>query len=228
MMTEIDGSLTTSKFYGSYGKRVVDLVLTIPFILLLFPFALLVGASVGIFLGRPILFVQRRPGRDQQPFCLIKFRTMIGGMQNGPELQLDSARLTRFGKLLRSTSLDEIPELINVLKGDMSLVGPRPLLMQYLDRYAPQQQRRHEVLPGITGWAQVNGRNSLPWQERFELDVWYVDHFSFLLDLKILLKTIWGTLKREGITEPGHTTMSEFLGEDERSAGTAQACEKRV
>ena len=201
-----------STFYRSYGKRILDLVLAVPLSLLFLSIALLVGALVGIFLGRPILFVQRRPGRDQEPFRLIKFRTMIGGMQNGPELQLDSTRLTRFGKLLRSTSLDEIPELINVLKGDMSLVGPRPLLMQYLDRYTLRQQRRHEVLPGVTGWAQVNGRNSLPWEERFELDIWYVDHVSFSLDIKILLKTVWKTLKREGITEPSQQTMTEYLG----------------
>ncbi len=227
-MTEINGSLTTSTFYQPYGKRVVDLVLTIPFILLLFPLALLVGASVGILLGRPVFFVQRRPGRNQEPFRLIKFRTMIDGKQHAPELQLDSMRLTRFGKFLRSTSLDEIPELMNILKGDMSLVGPRPLLMQYLDRYTAQQRRRHEVLPGITGWAQVNGRNSLPWEERFELDVWYVDHCSLSLDVKILLQTIWKTLNREGITETGHPTMTEFLGDDGRSVGTGQAGEKHV
>ena len=129
---------------------------------------------------------------------------------------------------MRSTSLDEIPELINVLQGEMSLVGPRPLLMQYLDRDTLRQQRRHEVLPGVTGWAQVNGRNSLPWEERFKLDVWYVDHCSFSLDVKILLQTVWKTLKREGIREPGHPTMTEFLGNDGRSVGTGQGGEKRV
>ena len=217
-----------STFYRSYGKRILDLALTVPFLLILLPIALLVGASVGIFLGHPILFVQRRPGRNQEPFLLMKFRTMIGGKQNTTKPQPDIERLTRFGKLLRSTSLDEIPELMNILKGDMSLVGPRPLLMQYLDRYTLRQRRRHEVLPGITGWAQVNGRNSLPWEERFELDGWYVDHCSLSLDVKILLKTIWTTLKREGITESGHPTMTEFMGVDGRSAARGKTGEKRV
>ena len=136
-----------STFYRSYGKRILDLLITVPLSLLLLPVAVLVGASVGVFLGRPIFFVQRRPGRNQEPFLLMKFRTMIGGKQNTVEPQFDIERLTRFGRLLRSTSLDEIPELANILKGDMSLVGPRPLLMKYLDRYTPQQRRRHEVLP---------------------------------------------------------------------------------
>ena len=217
-----------SKFYQSIGKRTLDLGLTVPFLLVLLPLGLLVGVLVWIFQGLPIFFMQRRTGHRERLFGLIKFRTMKNGKSDPINIQPDSKRLTRFGRFLRSTSLDELPELINVLKGDMSLVGPRPLLMQYLDRYTPQQRRRHEAPPGITGWAQVNGRNSLPWEERFELDVWYVDHCSFSLDVRILLKTIWKTLKREGITEPGHPTMTEFLGSEGRSQGRGQAGEKRA
>ncbi len=216
------------KLYQSFGKRTLDLILTIPLFLALIPCGLFVGACVWIFLGSPVLFIQRRPGLQGKPFGLIKFRTMTKERTGRAEIQPDVERLTRFGRFLRSTSLDEIPELINVLRGEMSLVGPRPLLMQYLDRYTPQQRRRHEVLPGITGWAQVNGRNSLPWEERFELDVWYVDHCSLSMDVKILLTTLWKTLKQEGITEPGHPTMTEFLGDEGRSEARGQTGEKRA
>lgn len=155
---------------------------------------------------------QTRPGRQARPFTVYKFRTMTDARDANGQLRPDADRLTKFGRFLRSTSLDELPELFNVLKGDMSLVGPRPLLMQYLARYTPEQARRHAVRPGITGWAQVNGRNALTWEQKFELDVWYVDHVSFLLDVKIIILTVWKTLKREGISQPGRATMEEFMG----------------
>ena len=164
--------------------------------------------------GSPILFKHKRPGYKGKPFTLYKFRTITNETDSEGALLPDEKRLTWFGKLLRSTSLDELPELINILRGEMSIIGPRPLLMQYLERYSKEQSRRHEVLPGITGWAQVNGRNNLSWQTKFELDVWYVDNWSFSLDLKILLLTIWKVIKREGINEPGNATAREFLGDN--------------
>jgi len=164
------------------------------------------------FHGRPILFRQVRPGYQGQPFTLYKFRTMTDARDAAGRLLSDEQRLTRFGRFLRATSLDELPELFNVLRGEMSLVGPRPLLMQYLERYTPEQARRHEVYPGITGWAQVNGRNALTWEDKFRLDVWYVDHWSLALDVKILLITLWKVLRREGISQPGHVTAEEFMG----------------
>lgn len=193
-----------------------------------------VGANVGLFIfapimitialtvkhqmGSPILFRQRRPGKNGKPFDIFKFRTMTNSRDENGKLLDDADRLTRIGKFIRSTSLDELPELFNVIKGDMSLVGPRPLLMQYLERYSPEQARRHEVKPGITGWAQVNGRNALSWEDKFALDVWYVDNQSLLLDLKIILMTITKVLKREGISSYGHATAEEFMGspEDEK------------
>lgn len=163
-------------------------------------------------LGQPVFFTQRRPGLRGRPFSLVKFRSMTD--QRGPDGQRlpDSERLTPFGRFLRSSSLDELPELFLVLRGDMSLVGPRPLLMEYLDRYTPEQARRHELRPGITGWAQVNGRNAVSWEERFKLDVWYVDNRSFWLDLRILVVTTWRVLTRQGISAAGEATMPEFLG----------------
>lgn len=179
--------------------------------LLALPMAI-IAFLVLIKLGSPVLFRQIRPGLHGKPFVLYKFRTMTDARDEDGNLLPDELRLTPFGKFLRSTSLDELPELFNVLKGDMSLVGPRPLLMQYLDRYTPEQARRHEVKPGITGWAQINGRNALSWEEKFELDVWYVDNWSIWLDLKILLLTVLKVIKREGIHADGHATMPEFLG----------------
>lgn len=158
------------------------------------------------------MFRQQRPGLGGRPFWLLKFRTMTDACDACGNLLPDAARLTSFGLFLRATSLDELPELFNVLKGDMSLVGPRPLLMQYLERYTPEQARRHEVRPGITGWAQVNGRNAITWEEKFRLDVWYVDNWSLWLDIKIIAMTIWKILKREGISQPGEATMEEFIG----------------
>jgi lipopolysaccharide/colanic/teichoic acid biosynthesis glycosyltransferase len=166
-----------------------------------------------------------RPGLHGKPFVMLKFRTMTDQRDANGELLPDDLRLTRFGKWLRSTSLDELPELFNVLKGEMSLVGPRPLLMEYLPRYTPEQARRHEVKPGITGWAQVNGRNALSWEEKFQLDVWYVDHWNLWLDMKILLLTIWKVLKREGISAEGSATMPVFTGNASQEG--SQACQAK-
>jgi lipopolysaccharide/colanic/teichoic acid biosynthesis glycosyltransferase len=170
------------------------------------PLLVAIALLVGLTMGRPVLFRQRRPGRGGAPFELVKFRTMRQGTGS------DGERLTAVGRFLRSTSLDELPELWNVLRGDMSFVGPRPLLMEYLERYSPEQRRRHAVEPGITGWAQVNGRNAVSWEERFALDLWYVDHWSLALDLRILARTLWTITARRGVAQPGSATMPEFLG----------------
>ena len=180
------------------------------------PVLALIALGVRLGKGRPVLFRQVRPGRHGRPFTLCKFRTMTDARDTKGDLLPDAERLTSFGRFLRSTSLDELPELWNVLKGDMSIVGPRPLLMQYLDQYTPEQARRHEVRPGITGWAQVNGRNTLTWEEKFAHDVWYVDHASLALDLRILLLTFKQVLVREGISASGEATIQEFMG----TAGT--------
>lgn len=167
---------------------------------------------VRVKLGSPVFFRQTRPGLHGKPFGMIKFRSMTNAKDSQGNLLPDSERLPRFGQLLRSTSLDELPELFNVIKGDMSLVGPRPLLMKYLERYTPEQMRRHEVRPGITGWAQVNGRNNVPWEERFAMDVWYVDNRTLLLDIKILWLTVMKVIKRSDVSQEGHATMTEFTG----------------
>jgi sugar transferase EpsL len=167
---------------------------------------------VAIFLGMPILFHQKRPGYKGRPFYIYKFRTMTDASDSAGNLLPDSQRLTRLGRFLRILSLDELPELFNILRGEMSLVGPRPLLMEYLERYSPEQMRRHDAYPGLTGWAQVNGRNAITWQDKFALDVWYVDHWSFWLDIKIILLTIWKVIKREGISQPGQATTEYFMG----------------
>ncbi|MFY9387379.1 MAG: sugar transferase [Smithellaceae bacterium] len=200
-------------FYLSFGKRLLDLVLTVPALIILSPLLIVLGFLVRLKLGSPVLFRQMRPGLNEKPFVMLKFRTMSDARDEHGELLPDAQRLTRFGVFLRKSSIDELPEIINVLKGDMSLVGPRPLLMQYLDRYTPEQARRHEVKPGITGWAQIHGRNALTWEEKFKLDVWYVDNWGIWLDIKIIIITLWKVLKREGINHPGMTTMSEFKGE---------------
>ncbi|MBN2146949.1 MAG: sugar transferase [Anaerolineales bacterium] len=198
-----------------FSKRIFDLVLTIPGLILISPILLLVSLAVWFAHGWPILFTQLRPGYAGRPFRIHKFRTMTNARDVNGNLLPDAQRLTRLGRFLRASSLDELPALINVLRGEMSLVGPRPLLMQYLERYSPEQARRHHALPGITGWAQINGRNAITWQEKFRLDVWYVDHWSLILDIKILLLTFWKTLRREGISQPGHATAEEFLGNEE-------------
>ena len=193
-------------------KRCFDLVLSVLGLLILSPILILISLIVLIFLGKPILFRQKRPGLGGKPFMILKFRTMTYNKDESGRLLPDEDRITSLGKFLRASSLDELPELINVLRGEMSIVGPRPLLMQYLERYTTEQARRHEVLPGITGWAQINGRNALTWEDKFCLDVWYVDNWSFSLDLKILLLTVWKAFKQEGIKQPGQATSEEFMG----------------
>ena len=193
-------------------KRAFDVVVSLLALILLAPVLGVIALLVRIRLGRPVLFRQERAGLHGRLFTIYKFRTMTGAHDGQGQLLPDVCRLTPFGRFLRSISLDELPELVNVLRGDMSLVGPRPLLGRYLERYSPEQKRRHEVKPGITGWAQVNGRNAVTWERRFELDVWYVDHRSFWLDLKIITLTIWRILRREGISQPGQATMEEFVG----------------
>lgn len=196
----------------SIAKRVFDLVVACLFFLLFGWLFLLLFLLVLIFLGWPVFFVQTRPGLGAKPFQLIKFRTMTNGKKGDGSLLSDEARLTKFGAFLRKSSLDELPELWNVLKGEMSLVGPRPLLMQYLELYTERQAMRQEARPGITGWAQVNGRNQLNWTDRFECDVWYIESWNFWLDIKILFKTVLVTLSRSGISADGHATMPEFTG----------------
>ena len=193
-------------------KRVFDLIISLLLVILLSPVFMIVTLLVILKLGRPVLFLQQRPGYRSRPFLVYKFRSMTNQRDAQGQLFADANRLTSFGRFLRSSSLDELPELINVIRGEMSLVGPRPLLMKYLDRYSPEQARRHEVLPGITGWAQVNGRNALDWEEKFRLDTWYIDHWSFGLDLKILALTVWRVLRREGISQPGQATAEDFMG----------------
>ncbi len=198
--------------YRRFGKRVFDTVAAGVLLLLLAPVLALIALAVVCALGRPVFFKQIRPGRDGALFSIVKFRTMREAANERGEPLPDEARLGRFGVLLRSTSLDELPELWNVLRGDMSLVGPRPLLPRYVDRYTPRQARRMEVRPGITGWAQINGRNALDWETRFEMDVWYVENVSFALDLRILVRTVGKILRREGISAEGRATMEEFRG----------------
>jgi len=193
-------------------KRLFDLFITVSALLVLWPVMLLVGLLVRTRLGSPVLFRQTRPGLHGELFDIVKFRTMRDAVDSDGKTLPDCERLTPFGRFLRSTSLDELPELWNVLKGEMSLVGPRPLLVQYLDRYTLRQARRHEVRPGITGWAQVNGRNAISWEDKFELDVWYIDNQSVILDLKILWMTIGSVFRREDVCQPGHATTEEFMG----------------
>lgn len=199
-------------FYPRAGKRILDLAVSVSLALLFSPVLGVLAILVRRNLGGPVLFRQVRPGWQGQPFTLVKFRTMHELRDADGSLLSDADRLTRFGRFLRSTSLDELPELWNVIRGEMSLVGPRPLLMQYLPRYSPEQARRHALRPGITGWAQVNGRNALTWEQKFALDVWYVDHVSLALDLKVLARTLAAIVKREGIAQPGQATAEEFQG----------------
>lgn len=193
-------------------KRSFDFVMALSLLLLLSPIILIVGIIVKWGLGSPIIFKQKRPGLNRKPFYLYKFRTMNNKKDSIGNLLPDNVRLTSLGKFLRRFSLDELPQLINVIKGEISLVGPRPLLMEYLDLYTEEQSKRHEVRPGITGWAQVNGRNSVSWEEKFEMDVWYVNNQSFLLDLKILFLTGIKVVNSEGINQPGNATMEKFKG----------------
>ncbi|MDH3200662.1 MAG: sugar transferase [Myxococcales bacterium] len=200
------------------GKRALDLGLAVPALVVLAPLGLVVGTLIRMKLGGPVLFRQPRPGQNDRLFELIKFRTMSTARDADGTLLPDEERLTPFGRRLRRMSLDELPTLWNVVRGDMSLVGPRPLLVQYLDRYTPEQRRRHEVAPGITGWAQIHGRNAISWEEKFELDVWYVENLSLRTDLEIILRTAVQVLGQRGISADGHATMPEFEGSHEESA----------
>jgi lipopolysaccharide/colanic/teichoic acid biosynthesis glycosyltransferase/glycosyltransferase involved in cell wall biosynthesis len=212
MEEKLGPSPMTLKNKISWAKRIFDVVLACGALLLLSPLLMALAILIRLWLGSPILFRQERAGLFGSRFECLKFRTMTDARDANGQLLPDADRLTRLGRFLRSASLDELPELNNVVRGEMSLVGPRPLLAKYLDRYSPEQMRRHEVRPGITGWAQIHGRNALNWDRRFELDLWYVDHRNFWLDLAILFKTTWQVLRREGVARPGHATMPEFLG----------------
>lgn len=199
-------------------KRSIDTLGGLAGLIVLSPILLVVAVLVRRQMGSPVLFRQTRPGLANRPFEMIKFRTMRDAVDAGGNILPDSERLTKLGRFLRSTSLDELPELWNVVKGDMSLVGPRPLLMEYLPLYSSEQARRHEVRPGVTGWAQINGRNALGWQEKFALDVWYVDNRSFWLDMRIIWLTVMKVVKRDGISAAGEATMKKFTGTEEQDS----------
>ena len=199
--------------YRKYFKRLLDIICSLGFILCFWWLYILVAILVKRKLGSPVIFKQQRPGLNEKIFTMYKFRSMTDAKDKDGNLLSDAERLPRFGKLLRATSLDEIPEFLNVLKGDMSLIGPRPLLVEYLERYNDEQKRRHEVRPGITGWAQVNGRNAISWEEKFKYDVEYVDKLNFLLDMKIVFLTIKKIVVKEGISQEGNATMEKFTGE---------------
>jgi sugar transferase EpsL len=209
MMSERSG---TKALYRQRGKRLLDLVLTVPALAVAMPVITLVALGIVAALGRPLIFVQERPGLGGRTFRFYKFRTMTFERDSTGHLKPDAERLTALGRVLRTLSLDELPQLWNVVRGDMSLVGPRPLLVEYLDRYSPRQARRHEVPPGITGWAQVNGRNALTWEQKFEYDVWYVDNMSLVVDIRILFKTLTSVAGRRGITPGDSPSVPVFLG----------------
>lgn len=200
--------------YRKFLKRFLDTVLSLFFILCFWWLYVIIAILVKVKLGSPVLFKQDRPGLNEKIFKMYKFRTMTDKKDSLGNLLPDSERLTSFGKFLRATSLDEIPEFFNILKGDMSLIGPRPLLVRYLERYTKEQSRRHEVRPGISGWAQVNGRNAISWEDKFKYDIEYVDNLSFILDLKIIILTIKKVFKSEGISQKGNATMEEFEGSE--------------
>ncbi len=200
---------------GDFLKKILDFIGALILIIALSPLLVIIWIMVRVKIGGPVVFRQTRPGKNGEIFTLYKFRSMTNEKDSEGKLLSDEHRLTKFGSFLRSSSLDELPELFNILFGHMSFVGPRPLLVQYLDRYTPEQMRRHEVRPGLTGWAQVNGRNALSWEEKFKMDIWYVDHKSFWLDIKILYMTFKVVLKRSGIHADGETTMHEFMGSKE-------------
>lgn len=204
-----------NSLYCRYIKRILDIICALAAMIVFCWLYAVVALLVRIKLGSPAIFCQERPGKDEKIFKLYKFRTMTDARDENGKLLPDDVRLTKFGKLLRSTSLDELPEAWNIFKGDMSVIGPRPLLVQYLERYNVHQRRRHEVRPGLSGFAQVHGRNNVRWEERFDLDVWYVDHVSFLLDVKLVFKTVGKALSRDGISSDDSVTMKEFMGNDE-------------
>jgi lipopolysaccharide/colanic/teichoic acid biosynthesis glycosyltransferase len=201
----------------TFLKRLLDIILSAMGLLSLSPLLIFLAIAIRLKMGSPVLFRQQRPGLGGKGFVIYKFRTMTGQTDISGQLLPDEKRLPALGRFLRSTSLDELPELFNVLKGDMSIVGPRPLMMKYLTRYTPQQARRHEVKPGITGWAQINGRNTISWEDKFNLDVWYVDNWNILLDIKIILKTVWMVIARQGITQQDRATVDEFMGTNRKS-----------
>ena len=201
-----------NKKFGNIIKRIFDFTASLCGLILLSPILIVVALLIRLNLGSPIFFTQDRVGKHNKVFKMIKFRSMKDGVDKDGNLLPDEMRLTKFGRMLRSTSLDELPELINVLKGDMSLIGPRPLLVDYLPLYSEDQIRRHNVLPGLTGWAQINGRNNLSWNEKFNLDIWYVDNWSLTLDIKIFFLTIYKVFKRDGISQEGNVTMERFNG----------------
>ncbi len=196
-----------------FSKRLFDIILSLLAIIILSPILLLITTLVLMFIGTPIFFTQQRPGFQGHPFTIYKFRTMTERLNPSGSLLPDAERLTPLGHFLRNFSLDELPELFNILRGDMSFVGPRPLLMQYLPLYSAEQARRHDVIPGLTGWAQVNGRNTITWPDKLKYDVWYVDHWSFWLDIKIIFMTVGKVFKREGISQEGQATTEYFKGE---------------
>ena len=200
-------------------KRFFDLLAAALAVTLLSPFIIIIAALVRVNLGTPILFCQQRPGYKGHPFHILKFRTMTNRFAPDGSLLPDPERLGPFGRFLRSSSLDELPELFNILRGEMSLVGPRPLLMEYLPLYSPEQSRRHDMPPGLTGWAQVNGRNALTWQDKFKLDVWYVEHWNFWLDIQIIFMTLGKVFKREGIAQEGQATAEKFTGNEGKDFG---------
>lgn len=219
MLTTTPTSTHTS-LYASCLKPLFDRVVALMLLILLAPLLLVLAVAIRLALGAPVVFRQARPGYRGKVFTLYKFRSMTNDRGADGTLLSDAQRMTRFGSFLRSSSLDELPELLNVLKGEMSLVGPRPLYVEYLERYSPEQARRHDVTPGITGWAQVNGRNAISWDEKFTFDIWYVDHVSLALDVRILWRTIAKVLIREGISQAGEATMQPFLGSDSTASST--------
>jgi sugar transferase EpsL len=198
-------------------KRLFDIISSAAGLIAISPLLVVLALLVRLKLGAPILFRQQRPGLGGEAFVIYKFRTMTDQRDASGNLLPDEQRLPAFGRFLRSTSFDELPEVLNVLKGDMSIVGPRPLMMKYLSRYSPEQTRRHEVKPGITGWAQVNGRNAISWEDKFKLDVWYVDNWTFWLDMKIILRSVLMVIAKEGITQQGRATMDEFMGSQQNN-----------
>lgn len=202
--------------YREVSKRIFDIFLALFLFIFMSPIFVIVGFLIFIFMGKPIIFKQERPGLNGKLFTIFKFRTMNNSTDENGVLVQDSERITYLGKVLRSSSIDELPEIWNILTGKMSFVGPRPLLVEYLDLYSAQQSRRHEVKPGLTGWAQVNGRNNISWEDKFNLDIWYVDKVSFMLDLKIILKTITYIIKREGVTSKNHVTSPKFKSSSEQ------------
>ena len=210
-----------------FVKRLFDVISSTAGLIVISPLLVVLAVLVRLKLGSPILFCQQRPGLGGKAFVIYKFRTMTDQRDASGNLLPDEQRLPAFGRFLRSTSFDELPELLNVLKGDMSIVGPRPLMMKYLSRYATEQVRRHEVKPGITGWAQINGRNAISWEDKFKLDVWYVDNWTLWLDVKIILKSIWMVVTKQGITQQGRATMDEFMGTQQKTA-SSNVCSGKI